>query len=68
MKPKLIDDKGEIESQDDEDIATTQPAPISPEDFDADEAEFRAIRRDLPGVKGSQRHRHRVDQCRQDAR
>src|SRR5262245_31414413 len=36
-----------IEPQDDRDTGASQ------EEFDADEAEFRAIRRDLPGVKGS---------------
>jgi hypothetical protein len=31
----------------------TAPAPPTAEEFDAEEAEFRALRRDLPGVKGS---------------
>jgi hypothetical protein len=57
MKPNLqpIDGKGEIEPQDDEDAGAgaAKLVPNSPEEFDADEAEFRAIRRDLPGVKGS---------------
>jgi hypothetical protein len=54
MKPKLIDDKGEIEPQDDAEINTNGgDKSVSPEELDKDEAEFRAIRRDLPGVKGS---------------
>lgn len=57
VKPdlKAIDDKGEIEPQDDEDTggAGVKLTPNSPEDLDKDEAEFRAIRLDLPGVKGS---------------
>jgi hypothetical protein len=52
---KAIDDKGEIEPQDDAEISPAggDKSLVSPEEFDADEAEFRAIRRDLPGVKGS---------------
>ena len=56
-KPSLqVADGNAIEPQDDEDIGTAGAAKlarISPEEFDADEAEFRAIRQDLPGVKGS---------------
>jgi hypothetical protein len=32
---------------------STAPAPPTAEELDAEEAEFRALRRDLPGVKGS---------------
>jgi hypothetical protein len=44
-----------IEPQDelDEEIEMAKPKLVSAEELDADEAEFRAIRRDLPGVKGS---------------
>jgi hypothetical protein len=56
VKPdlKAIDDKGEIEPQDDEDTAATAAAKslADSEELDADEAEFRAIRTDLPGSKG----------------
>ena len=52
-KPELLKT---IEPQDDEDTGPAAGADNSlanPEELDADEAEFRAIRRDLPGVKGS---------------
>jgi len=56
MKPNLksLDRNSEgIEPQDDADIGARAANPTLAEDLDADEAEFRAIRRDLPGVKGS---------------
>jgi hypothetical protein len=52
MKPKTETPDNEPGEQDKEDSAT----PITPEELeqlDDEEAEFRAIRRDLPGVKGA---------------
>jgi hypothetical protein len=49
---KKPEDKPEVESvADDAQLGT--PTPEQVEELDADEAEFRAIRRDLPGVKGA---------------
>jgi hypothetical protein len=52
--PQKKDDA--VEPTNDDELANpaTAPAPsATPEELDADEAEFRAIRRDLPGVKGA---------------
>jgi hypothetical protein len=49
-KPKLVAPET---APDDEEVEATAPKLVSSEELDEDEAEFRALRRDLPGAKGS---------------
>ena len=65
--PPFLDRKGG--AQQEEPASTTAEAQpdIVEEQLDEEEREFRALRRDLPGVKGASCRRHRRDLGRQDA-
>ena len=53
LKPTLVDETPEDINDKVDSGSTTESAATATEQLDADEQEFRAMRRDLPGVKGA---------------